>query len=167
MEDLISYLLESDFFEAPASTKYHSAYVGGLCEHSYKVFELLYRKNKLYKLGIPEDSIIISALLHDFCKIDFYKIIQKWRKDDKGKWESYDTYGYTNKFPMGHGEKSVICIMKFIELTEQEMLMVRWHMGSHNNDPFISGEAMSQEKGIAALHSADLEASFLFEKRGE
>lgn len=168
IEYLINFLLETDFFIAPASAKYHSAHVGGLAEHSYKVFELFYRKCKLYKLNIPIETIIITTLLHDICKIDTYIIEKKWRKDSKNKWESYEAYGYTNHMPIGHGEKSVIIISKFIELTEQEILMIRWHMGFSVNkeDYSLLNNALEIEKYIVLLSTSDFEASFLFEERG-
>lgn len=166
MDELVEYLTESDFFTAPASAKYHSSYQGGLAEHSYKVYELFYRKCISYKVSYDIDSIIIASLLHDLCKVNFYKIEEKWRKDDRGKWESYKAYGYDDLLPLGHGEKSALIAQKFIELTDSELLMIRWHMAfSANCDQIALHNAIQKEPLIVLLHTSDFESSFIFENR--
>jgi 23S rRNA maturation-related 3'-5' exoribonuclease YhaM len=169
IERVINYLEESDFFVAPASTKYHGNYEGGLAEHSLNVFELFKEKNARFNLGISEESIIISAILHDFCKINFYNKQTCWRKNDSNRWESYEGYKVQDDFPVGHGEKSVIMIQNFIRLTKQEILLIRWHMGTTepkemqmqiNNSWDMFPEAV-------ALHTADMEASYLLEQHIE
>lgn len=165
MLELISFLENSDFFKAPASTKYHGSYEGGLAEHSLNVYSCLAAKNSTYNLGIDEDTLAITALLHDACKINFYKVEQKWRKDANNKWESYETFGVDDQFPAGHGEKSVIMLQKHIKLTDLEILMIRWHMGGFEgkDNPMALQNAMSMYPEVVALHAADLEATYIIE----
>ena len=87
IENLLAFLEKTDFYAAPASTKYHGAYKGGLLEHSMKVYEILKEKIKNEKLDVKEDTIIISALLHDICKLNFYKVDYRNAKNEKGEWE--------------------------------------------------------------------------------
>lgn len=134
---VIEALEKSGFFTAPASTKYHGAYEGGLCEHSLNVYrqamevynaELQLDPKKVE--GIHNDNIAIAALLHDVCKADIYKTEQKFRKDANGRWQTYTGYGVDySSFPLGHGEKSVIWLLKHnLEMTDEEILAIRWHM---------------------------------------
>lgn len=158
-DELIRYLKISDFFDAPASTKYHGAYPGGLAEHSWHVFILLRHKNTAYNLGLMEDSIRITGLLHDVCKIGVYFKQDKWRKNDQGKWEIYQAWSKEDSMPLGHGEKSVILLQRFFELLDQEIYMIRWHMGAFDGDLRTFNDAVKIHPCIVALHTADFEAS--------
>lgn len=169
MDQLIDWLEKSDFFTAPASTRFHSNFEGGLAEHSYLVYQLLDMKNVTFNLGLSKETIIITSLLHDICKVNFYEKQIKWRKDKNNKWESYETYGYNDTFPVGHGEKSVIVLQRFIELTDIEVYLIRFHMGA-----FLDGEnlkayyqATEIEPRIVAMHTSDYEASKFLEKKVE
>ena len=123
IDKVIDWLKDSDFFEAPASTNFHGNYEGGLAEHSFNVYqaaiqlrEAALKLNPTLEPQLPTDSIIIASLLHDVCKVDVYKTRQ--RKNELGVWEECD--GYTvdySKFPLGHGEKSVILLLKFWHMT--------------------------------------------------
>jgi len=171
IDKVVKYLEETDFFIAPASTNYHGNYEGGLAEHSLNVYELLKAKNSQYDLGLSEDTMIITAILHDVCKINLYHKCTKNRKNDKTqKWESYEGYGYEDSFPIGHGEKSIIKLQQFIKLTKDEILMIRWHMGA-NGENWQNTSSMSNAfgmcKGALALHTADMEASYLLEEHFE
>jgi hypothetical protein len=104
---LVAWLEKSDFFEAPASTRHHLDVKGGLCEHSLNVYTRMLSINESMGLDLDLDSIAICALCHDICKAYFYGTEQRNRKNDKGKWEKYDAYMIDDKFPIGHGEKSV------------------------------------------------------------
>lgn len=165
----IKYLQESDFFVAPASTKYHGNYDGGLAEHSLNVYELFKEKNEKFDLGLSNESIIIVTLLHDICKVNFYNKQTCWRKNDANRWESYEGYKVQDDFPIGHGEKSVIMLQNFIRLSKEEMLMIRWHMG--NTEPkemqMNISNAYSIVPAAVALHTADMEASYLLEDHFE
>lgn len=139
MKETLTHLRELGFFNAPASSSFHLNEPGGLATHSINVYEmamsiksdLVARKPELAD-RLPDESIAIAALLHDVCKAEIYKEGQKWRKDEQGRWESYR--GYTvdySDFPMGHGEKSVIRLLKAgLDLTDDEMMAIRWHMSA-------------------------------------
>ncbi|KEI12772.1 HD domain-containing protein [Clostridium novyi] len=169
IEIIIQYLNETDFFVAPASTKYHGNFDGGLAEHSLNVYNLFKKKNEQFDLGLSSDTLIITSILHDICKVNFYKKQPRWRKNDKGKWESYEGYICENDFSIGHGEKSVIKLMQFIKLSKEEIVLIRWHMGgfeSKENQKDISN-SYNLYPAALALHTADLEASYILEETKE
>ena len=137
IENVINWLEESDFFEAPASTMFHGNYAGGLLEHSmnvaimaHDVHEMLCKRKPELAEQVSRDNIIIAALLHDICKANIYQKTTKYRKDENNAWETYDTYGVDySEFPVGHGEKSVIRLLQLgMQLTDDEILAIRWHM---------------------------------------
>ena len=140
IENLISWLTEkSDFFNAPSSTIYHGNFAGGLCLHSLNVYYAAKKFYETYKeLSLPEkniddikeDNLIIASLLHDLCKANYYKAYEKFQKDESNNWIKYFSYKIDDKFPIGHGEKSVFIANTFIKLTGPEMLAIRWHMGT-------------------------------------
>ena len=130
IEDLISFLEKTDFFTAPASTRFHGSFEGGLVEHSLKVYEILdYKaKNNVLKLEIPDDTIKIVSLLHDICKLNFYKVDYRNAKNALGEWEKVPYYTIDDTIPYGHGEKSVMMISEYIKLTPEEKYSIRWHI---------------------------------------
>ncbi len=182
-DKLLAWLEEAGFFTAPASTKYHGAYAGGLVEHTNHVYERLVRltedeDNRRYKMhkeyNYPEyavDAIAVVALLHDVCKADAYKqkvtglCCPHKTAEEKVYWT------YTNNLPLGHGEKSVIQIMRFMQLTEEEMLAIRWHMGAF--DCAVKGGSGDMNNAFAGsrlavmLHIADMMATHLDERKGK
>ncbi|MBO0558962.1 HD domain-containing protein [Clostridium botulinum] len=169
IDKIINYLSENDFFVAPASTKYHGNYEGGLAEHSLYVYKLFKEKNKTLDLGLSEESITIAALLHDICKVNFYQKKLRWRKNDKEGWENYEGYVCENDFPIGHGEKSVIKLMQFIKLTKEEIIIIRWHMGGFEPKENLMDISNSYNlvPAAVALHTADLESSYILEEHIE
>lgn len=162
IEDLIQYLENTDFFAAPASTKYHLSCEGGLLKHSLHVY---YNLEKLCSHILPTDSIIIVSLLHDLCKANFYKKIQKNQKNKDGNWEVIDAYAVDELLPLGHGEKSVMLVQNYIKLTAQEILAIRWHMGGFEpKENYKSVNAAFQQSPLAIfLHMADLKATYVDE----
>jgi HD superfamily phosphohydrolase YqeK len=175
MDKLIKFLEESDFFTAPASTKYHGSYEEGLSEHSLNVFTTLSTKNDTYNLGLDKETIAITALLHDVCKINFYKKGIKnvkegkkinWKGQEVDNWIEKEVWEVEDKLPFGHGEKSVIIVMRYIELTDLEIAMIRWHMGAFDNkDNLALQNAMNMWPQVVAMHTADLEASYIIESK--
>lgn len=166
MKELISYLTnKTDFFEAPASTRFHSNYKGGLAQHSHNVTELLIHKNNQFNLNLTNDTIYITGYLHDICKCNIYKESIKLRKNISNEWEGYKTFSIEDDLPIGHGEKSVILLQQFIKLTLEEVLMIRWHMGgfSPKEDYPQFSKACEKFKSVCALHSADIESSYMLE----
>jgi len=172
-EALLDYLEnKSDFFTAPASTRYHGAHPGGLCEHSLNVYHCLRdylarpRVQELYGVEVSQESIAIAALLHDVCKTDFYAVSMRNVKNEQtGQWEKKPYYTIDEKLPYGHGEKSVYIISGFMRLTRPEAMAIRWHMGfSGTEDPRTVGQALSQYPLAFALATADMEATYFLER---
>ena len=170
-DKLLDYLINKcDFFTAPASTRFHSAYVGGLAQHSLNVYYCLKdylsreRVKETYKLSYTEEQIAIVALLHDMCKIDCYKSDFRNVKNDKGQWERVPTYKFEDPLPYGHGEKSVYMISGFMRLSREEAMAIRWHMGfSGTEDNNLTGRALETYPLAFALATADMEASYFLE----
>jgi hypothetical protein len=165
---LVAWLEKSDFFEAPASTRHHLDVKGGLCEHSLNVYARMLSLNECMGLELGLDSIAICALCHDICKAYFYGTEQRNRKNDKGKWEKYDAYMIDDKFPIGHGEKSVIILQKYIDLSAAEALAIRWHMGAWScteMEKRTLGDACRKFPLVFALQMADQCAAFWDEKQ--
>lgn len=162
MDDLINYLEnETDFFKAPASTKYHLNKEGGLVEHSLNVYYELYLETPD---NFDNNSLIIVSLLHDLCKANFYSVSEK-NVNKNGKWMKEPYYMINDLYPMGHGEKSLIIAQKYIDLTDEEMFAIRWHMGfseSKENYNYIN-KAFSKYPLSLYLHIADLKATYIDE----
>ena len=143
--ELVSWLETTDFFMAPASTNFHGNYDGGLMEHSVHVVEFgLTNFNYMVKykpqLEYLKESVILVGLFHDVCKVNQYSKGQKWLKDETtNKWKSYMGYQFKDDLPLGHGEKSLYLISKFVELKDNEALAVRWHMGCSEVGTQIDG----------------------------
>ena len=169
IDKLIAYLkLKTDFFSAPASTRFHSSCPGGLLQHSMNVYKMLETKSQTetWKSTLSrEDTIIIVSLLHDICKANFYAVEMRNCKNEDGVWEKYPFYIIDDKNPYGHGEKSVMMIMEFMKLTAEEKYAIRWHMGfSEPKENYNAlGKAMEYYPIVVALHEADLEATYLLE----
>ena len=134
IEDLIEWLESTDFFVAPASSKYHEAFEGGLVLHSLNVFHHLTRLNELYGMDYTLESLTIVALFHDLCKIGCYKVSMRNVKDDiTGTWSKVPYYTINEDFQFGgHGSKSVYLVQNFIKLTPDEAVAINCHMGVEN-----------------------------------
>lgn len=160
--ELLKWLESTDFFTAPASTKYHGAYPGGLVAHSLNVWNALIQPldtsgfkdlaDSMHEtFRETEETMTICALLHDVCKADFYEQ------------QADGSYLVLDRFPFGHGEKSVLLISRFMKLTDAEALAIRWHMGPC--DDAARGGSREYEKAlrfyplVAALHAADMRAT--------
>ena len=158
IDKLIEWLEKSTFFTDPASAKYHSDYEGGLCDHSLAVYE------EYIKLtNVDDDKAKITCLLHDVCKIGTYKLgFRNVKNEETGQWQQVLQYeNQESGFPFGHGEKSVLMISKFIELTKEEMLMIRWHMGAYESKECWRelGEAQEMYSSVLYIHFADMLAT--------
>ena len=162
-DDLLQWMCTHGFFEAPASMKHHGAEMGGRAKHSINVCSRLFalagqeEKNR-QAAKYTRETLAIVALLHDLCKIDAY------REAPEGEAKRYEI---TKHFPAGHGEKSVILIMRFMHLTDEEILAIRWHMGQY--DFYAKGggydldNAFHQCKLAVMLHLADMMATYFDE----
>lgn len=165
MEKVIDFLEKSDFFTAPASTRFHGSYEKGLLEHSMKVYEIL--KDKLNKndMHINDDTVKIVALLHDICKTNYYKVDYRNAKNEMGEWVKVPYYTVEDTIPYGHGEKSVMMLTEFIKLTNEEKYAIRWHMGfteTKENYQYI-GIAYKKYPLALMLFEADLEATYIYD----
>ena len=171
-DTFLDYLLssQSDFFTAPASTRFHGSYEGGLAEHSLNVYHCLVdylnreRVKNTYHLSYSNETVAIAALLHDVCKINCYKKGVRNVKDEHGAWRQVPIYEYDDKLPYGHGEKSVYIITGFMKLTREEAFAIRYHMGfSGTEDVRNVGNAYEQFPLAFCLNTADMEATYLME----
>lgn len=170
MDLLIKWLKESDFFRAPASINYHGACEGGLAAHTLAVYKVLEKKLNMYPdLKIERDSAIICALGHDLCKVNFYSTGTRNVKDkETGKWSEKTVYIIDDKFPYGHGEKSVTLLQSFISIKSIERLAIRWHMGPYEPNTMFYGYSQPFNQAmdiplVVLLFTADLEASRITE----
>lgn len=177
VEKLMEYIRGSDFYTAPASTKYHLACEGGLLQHSLNVLDALrgllvsgeagweYRVAGRTILTISDESVILIALLHDICKTHFYTVSTRNAKNEKtGKWEKVPYYTVNDKMPLGHGAKSAMIIKEYIKLTSEETYAIWWHMGfSGADDHRTIAQAIGKHPIVWATHTADMMASSFME----
>ena len=170
-EKLLEFLLSknSDFFDAPASARFHGSYEGGLLDHSLNVYDCLKdylsrdRVKETYHLSYTEESIAIVALLHDLCKINCYKKGTRNVKEN-GQWIQVPTFEYNDTLPYGHGEKSVYMISGYMRLTREEAFAIRYHMGfSGSEDARNVGAAFEMFPLAFALSTADMETTYFIE----
>lgn len=166
-EALLAWMQTTDFFTAPASTRFHGACESGLVLHSLNVFHVLCEKH--FDEGDNMESFAIAALLHDLCKANFYKPgFRNVKNDVTGTWEKVATFTVQDAFPYGHGEKSVFLIERFMRLKPAEAVAIRWHMGGFDDavrgGSFAISEAYDSYPLAVKLHLADLEATYLLEK---
>lgn len=164
--DFTDYLIDEGFFTAPASTKYHGNYEGGLFDHSYKVAERLVDITE--KMGLdwknPRSPYIVG-MFHDLCKIDNYKKVI----DEEGflLMGSDETQGEVSHFEHnteifipGHGDKSVMILSRWMQLTEEEILCIRYHMGAYETKDWdFYGRAIEKYPNVLWTHTADMYAA--------
>ena len=165
-ERFLNWLMGTDFFSAPASTKCHCACPGGLALHSLNVYHVL--REKYFEEGDSEESFALCGLLHDVCKAQFYKTATRNVKNDEtGQWEKKPFYTVEDAFPYGHGEKSVYLIERFLRLKPAEAMAIRWHMGGFDEaargGSFAISNAYDRYPLAVKVHLADLEATYLRE----
>lgn len=153
---LMEWLATTDFYVAPASTKYHECFEGGLVLHSLNVYSQFKKLCKFYNLEATPESIAIASLFHDVCKVGCYKTEMRWRKDSNNQWEQYPTYKFEEDYAFGgHGSKSVYLIQNFITLTPEEATAINCHMGVENGKWEVL-EAFRRSPFAFLLHTADM-----------
>lgn len=189
IEGLLSMLSISDFYDSPASTKYHLSIYGGLCQHSLDVYyamvnnmpHKIYNKDFMDKYSLESRAIV--SLFHDICKVNVYKpttrnvktydfdpsLYSKYqiKHDNMGDfvWVTEQTFTFDDEFPLGHGEKSLYLIGKYIDLTEDEAMAIRYHMGAFRNEDINSLNKVYAKYPLAlALHIADMFATYVIEE---
>lgn len=171
-EEFLEWLSGTDFFTAPASTRFHLSEPGGLCQHSLNVYG---RMIQLVRAVCPNDAANmertagIVSLLHDVCKAGFYGTEMRNKKDESGKWVQVPFYTVDDKFPYGHGEKSVFLIERFMRLTTEEAVAIRWHMGGFDESvrggSYSVGVAYDKYPLALLLHMADMMSSHFDEAK--
>lgn len=164
MDKLIEWLNKTDYFTAPASSKHHGDYEGGLLEHSLNVYDEFNRLRSAYpEYPVSEETAVIITLFHDLCKVNFYATEKRNRKNADGQWEQYDFYTIKEKFCYGgHGSKSVFLLQNFIQLTPEEAVAINCHMGAWDGNKDV-GNAYEHYPVAWMLHVADEAATFLTE----
>ena len=166
IQALLDWLEESDFYDAPASTRFHGSYEGGLLEHSLNVYSELKRLLVVYpEVTASEETALIISLFHDICKANFYTREKRNRKNEKGQWESYDVYAVKEAFCYGgHGSKSVYLLQNFLKLTPEEAVAIQCHMASWDGNKDV-GRAFEQYPLAWLLHVADEAATYILERK--
>lgn len=164
VERLIKALDETDFYTAPASTRFHDSEPGGLVKHSLNVYDWFRFDNPDLSANGME-MVTIITLLHDICKIGFYKVSSRNVKDENGKWIQVPYYEVEDQLPLGHGDKSVIMLMEFMKLTTEEMMAIRWHMGGFvpSTEYNTLGKAFESYPVALLMHIADMKATYIGE----
>lgn len=171
VDKLMSWLEhDTDFFVAPASARYHGAFQGGLCTHSLNVYLEFYRLLDVYKQKVTcsQETAAICGLFHDLCKVNTYNVSTRNVKNDiTGAWEKKPYYAFEDSFPYGHGEKSVYLLSKYIQLTDEEAMAIRWHMAGFDNSVRGGSGSMSDAYRMfplaVLLNSADMVAAYIDE----
>lgn len=168
VDKLLEWLAGTDFFRAPASTRFHGACEQGLVMHSLNVYQAY--MDRFYEEGVDNlESVTLCTLLHDLCKANYYKAgTRNVKNEATGQWEKVPTFNVEDQFPYGHGEKSVFLIERFVRLKPAEAVAIRWHMGGFDDAARGGSWAISQAYDAyplaVKLHLADLTATYLMEK---
>ena len=154
---LLDYLNNEDFFESPASTKFHGSYAGGLAKHSLRDYQLLHGFCLAYEpavarapgqkpLELKPENIIIAPLLHDVCKVGAYIGTE-------------NPYKWNKAQPKGHATLSIEIIKKHIKLEPVEELIIRYHMGLYGLNEFYEKDSWeyktNAEYPLRGDHSKD------------
>lgn len=156
IDELVDYLQKSDYWVAPASTRYHQDYLGGLVQHNRQVKQHAQLLNTVLGYDIPEDSITLICHLHDLCKVNYYSSSKRNVKEN-GTWKEVDYFTVDDKFPIGHAQKSVIVAQQFIKLTSLEIACITGHMGGFVSDNYFHVNKLYDKFPEAQLfHFADM-----------
>lgn len=165
----VQYLIDNEFFTSPAAMRHHDARQGGLYRHSKYMFEALKNLNEFLDSPYDEQTLFYVAFGHDLCKAGIYQPKEWWYKQKNEKtgrqeWKSEKGYQIDDPFPIGHGDKSVLLMSKLVDLTQEEQLAIRWHMGAFEIgtmiDPIVrfNFSAAQQYPLVRMAHTADLTA---------
>lgn len=170
VDKLLDWLEDTDFYSAPASTRFHGSYPGGLVYHTLNVVYELRELVKFYEVeGIPKESIIIVALAHDFCKINTYEetmVNIPPQRSKTGKWEQQLGYKKNEPLKLGHGTKSLSILQDFITLEDYEKEAIFWHMGAYDASIHDLYDVFEENKLAFLLHMADMVATYITESKG-
>ena len=167
-DKLLDWLSTTDFYTAPASTRFHGACECGLVMHSLNVYHAMMGR-WFNEAEDSKETFTLVSLLHDLCKANYYRSGFRNVKDDAtGQWEKVPSYSVQDAFPFGHGEKSVYLIERFLRLKPAEAVAIRWHMGGFDDavrgGSYALSNAYDEYPLAVKLHLSDLEATYLMEK---
>jgi len=174
LDKLLEWLDTTDFYVAPASTRFHLMCEGGLCEHSINVFNRLcdeYKNEGIFDYKTQNatqelmESLAIVALFHDVCKANFYKLSERNVKNEYGEWVKVPYYTIENKsILVGHGYKSARIVNRYLDITDEEYMAIVHHMGYSAEDDIANiSEIFRKSKLALLLHIADTKATFIDE----
>lgn len=174
VDELLAWLEGTDFYSAPASTRFHGSYPGGLVYHTLNVVYELRELVRFYDIkDISNESIIIVALAHDFCKINIYQetmVNVPPQRSKSGKWEQQLGYKKNEILKLGHGAKSLSILQNFIKLEDYEKEAIFWHMGAYDTGVLSSMhdlyDVFEENKLAFLLHMADMVATYITESEG-
>jgi len=176
IENVLEFLCSpsSDFFTAPASTRFHGSHEGGLLEHSLNVYDCLNdylnrtRAKDIFGMEYSRETIALTALFHDICKVNVYKTGTRNVKDEHGVWHTVPTYEFDDRLPYGHGEKSVYMLSGYMKLTREEAFAIRYHIGFAGcEDNRNISNVFGMFPLALALYIADMEATYFMENEGK
>ena len=172
IEQVIDYMQNNGFFDRGCHR--HHRYDGGLADHAWQTYQLAMKEEADYRHLHPDapllddDSLAICALLHDVCKVNKYVLHSRNIKNEAtGQWEKVPYYSIEeNKFPYGHGEGSVWLIQRFMRLSLEESIAIRWHMGGFDDAAkgYDLSAAFRQFPNAMLLHIADMKATYLLDR---
>lgn len=165
--EFLRWLEDTDFFTAPASTKYHMSIPGGLVLHSVHVAEEAATICHRYGMHNLADSAIMCGLVHDICKVGVYKPTTRRVRGEDGMWKTVPAYEYDDAMPLGHGEKSLFLAQRHgLKLSDEEAAAIRWHMGPYRDRDAVRemSEAFQRFPLAAILHNADMAATYIIER---
>lgn len=167
IDGLMDWLEGTDFYVAPASTRFHGAHEGGLVQHSLNVYVQLKKLVDFYGCKASHETVALVSLFHDLCKVGCYKTEMRWRKDANQKWEQYPIYTFDEDFAYGgHGSKSVFLLQTFMQLSFEEAAAINCHMGSWDATTYSNPTSVYERNLLAwLLHVADEAADFLMERK--
>jgi hypothetical protein len=159
-EEFKGWLIENGFFTAPASIHHHGAYSGALFDHSFAVTKALLSFTERLKLKWQlERSPYIVGMFHDLCKVDNYTCTKKPALSPLLEGDSWE-YNNAALLP-GHGDKSVMMLQQHIQLTDEELYCIRWHMGAFDDKENWNsyGRAVTNFPNVLYTHTADMVAA--------
>lgn len=172
IDELLDFICSpaSDFFTAPASTRFHNSCEGGLLAHSLNVYDCLVdyvereRVRDIFGMEYTRETLALTALFHDLCKVNTYKVSSRNVKDEKGVWHAVPYYEFDDRLPYGHGEKSVYMLSGYMRLTREEAFAIRYHIGfAGSEDNRNVSNVFGMFPLALALYIADMEATYFME----
>lgn len=155
-QSALEWLRTTDFYTAPASTQYHESVAGGLVTHSLKVYNKVVdlMKADTFKESVNIAEAALVALVHDWCKIDYYTVFYRNVKDDNtGKWTQQPGFKVNQKgIPLGHGATSLYLASRVMRLTPEQALAIRWHQSHWNVCKVEENELQKANESFPMVH---------------